>query len=337
MYNIFETKREEKEIMSDFSELAEPKKAMLENFAELNKHAQEQSVLRLCEVADYASDLSAALLSLLQMDVAPPDALLLLKDSAKTLFSELFEMPSCEYAQRHEILWQARRLSFADSALLAKLFLERLVSKGVRLREEDFVLTEDVLPIYAYVKNAFADEAYEVITENLPDARVCYVNSFAEGARLLLSGEVGYCLFPIEENGDMRLPTVEGLLTVHKLCIQRILPVFGLDGLAELKYALVSRGVHVEPYQKDDDRYFEFHLEISDDSPELSDLLSAIALFGLSLFRIHTVAYEGDVQTGSSYTLVVRSQGEDFLPLIVYLALFFESYRIIGIYKNLES
>ena len=141
----------------------------------------------------------------------------------------------------------------------------------------------------------------------------------------------------MEEKGDMRLPTVENLLSEHKLSIHRILPVFGFDGLADLKYALVSKGVHVESYQKEDDRYLEFDFELTQGAPPLGELLSAIDLFGLSLYRIHTKGCAKAAQNGSSYTLVVRSQGTDFLSLIVYLTLFFDSYRIIGIYKNLEA
>lgn len=322
--------------MSDFSELAQLKVQMLENFKELFLHAAEDSTLRLCEIADYASELARFLVSLMQMEVDSSDGLLLLKDGISEFFAMRSEFEQDLPVNREEILWQLDRFCKGDAALLVKLFLEKLSSLDIRLYEEDFAHTDDVPPIYAYVKNTLSDEAFDVITENLPDARVRYITSFAEGARLLLSGEVGYCLFPIEEKGGMRLPTVENLLKTKMLCIHRIVPVFGFDGLADLKYALVSRGVRVEPYREEDDRYFEFSFEEGEESPSLSELLSAIDLFGLTLYRIHSIASEGD-EKGNSYTLVVRSQGVDFLPLIIYLTLFFDTHRIIGIYKNLES
>ena len=220
--------------------------------------------------------------------------------------------------------------------MLISLLLEKLVEKKIALSEEDFLLFDDASCVFAYVKNTLADEAYDVITENVPDARVRYVSSFSEGVRALLTGEVGYLLLPIEEKGGLRLPTVENLLFTENLKIRRIVPVFGFDGAADIKYAMISKTAYIEAYQKEDDRYLEIHIPAEDENFPLSSLLFAITLYGMHLYRIHSVSTERSGEIEKSLSLVLKSQGESFVPLLSYLTLFFENFTVVGIYKNLE-
>jgi hypothetical protein len=153
---------------------------------------------------------------------------------------------------------------------------------------------------------------------------------------MLLGDEVGYCLFPIEEKGGLRLPTVENLLFTQNLKIRRIVPVFGFDGLADLNYALVSKSVYIEPYQREDDRYMEIHIPARDENFSLNAFLFALTLYKMHLYRIQTVSVDRGGEREDYLSLVLQSQGDDFIPILSYLALFCAKYTIVGIYKNLE-
>ena len=223
----------------------------------------------------------------------------------------------------------------SDKAVFAKIFVNSLSECGIVLSEADFLPEGTGEELVVYVKNKLADEAFDVFSEELDDPRVMYAKDFREAARAVSRGDAAYCLLPLEEGQGVRIPSVSSLLYSEDLKINSVTPVFGPDGGADMKYALISRYFSVPAIQEDSDRYFEFRLgEINTDT--ISSILSAASLFGASVYRINSAVITTDSGTEEGITLVLSGTGIDFTPLIVYLTVFMPAFVAVGIYDNIE-
>ncbi len=222
-----------------------------------------------------------------------------------------------------------------DKIVFTELFRDMIGEKGILITEKDFLPTASGAETFTYVRNSLADEAYEVFSEEFKDPRVKYSLSLSEAARAVSKGESEYALLPLEEKGGARLASVAELLFKEDLKINSVTPVFGFEGLADMKYALVSKHFFVPDVKEDDDRYLEIRLRV-DSSISLSELLCAAEAFGISLYRINTISFETEDGSAQYYSIVFRDEGKDFTLLLIYLTLFSGAYAPIGLYKNLE-
>ena len=221
-----------------------------------------------------------------------------------------------------------------DEAVFCTLFFEYLKNHGVSLSEKDFFAYPPNDETFVYVKNAFADEAYDVFSQDFSDPRLKYAPSFKEAVKLVCGNIVSYCLLPIEERG-VRLPTVEELIFRNDCKINSVIPVFGFDGNADLKYALVSKNIYRADYFVDDDRYFEIRIPL-DCEHGLSRLAICSEELHVSIYRVNTLTFSTEDGEKSYFSVVLKSLGGDFALLLVYLTLFLSDYIPVGIYKNLE-
>jgi hypothetical protein len=140
---------------------------------------------------------------------------------------------------------------------------------------------------------------------------------------------------PLEEGGDYRIPMVNALIYANDLKILSVTPVFGFDGNADLKCALVASGFTPIPYSSEDDRYLELLIPKSDGS-EISAVLMSASSFGAEAYRINSVNFDGDSGNESYYSVILKRQGENFVDVLTYLSVFVSGYLPVGIYKNLE-
>ena len=319
--------------MFDSEWIADISPIIHENITDVDRELYQNIALSISELSSLSDALTSTLSYYISLELSLFDAFIAMReDIQRSLMHKDFPATGYPAMVKHMVDDMHQK----DKALLVYLLFEKMRQKDIAVREEDFLTLGDDIPVFAYVKNTLADEAYDVITENIPDARVRYVSSFSEGARMLIGGEVGYCLFPIEEKGGLRLPTIENLLFTQNLKIRRIVPVFGFDGLADLNYALVSKSIYIEPYQREDDRYLEIHIPAQNELFSLSAFLFALTLYRMQLYRIHTVSVDRGGEREDYLSLVLKTQGESFIPVLSYLTLFCEHYTIVGIYKNLE-
>ena len=222
-----------------------------------------------------------------------------------------------------------------DRVALCREFVSLASDCDYPLTERDFLPSGEREEDIVYVKNALADEAYDVFAEEFHRPRVTYSTSLRDSALAISSGEAGYCLLPLEEKGGVRLHTVAELIYRNDLKINAVTPVFGLDGNAELKYALVSKYFSIPRRGNDDERYLE--IRIGEDSfSDLAELICSLSLFGMSLYRIDTVSFINDGESERFVNLVIREGEGLFTHLLVYLALFVSDFTTVGIYLNLE-
>ena len=228
----------------------------------------------------------------------------------------------------------SRQMDCVDKAMICRMLLSCLKYGGRTVSEADFFGDEPPEETFVYVKNQLADEAYEIFSEELKDPRVYYSKSFKEAAELVSAGRAGYCLLPLEEHG-IRLRTVDQLIFSEDLKISGVSPVFGFDGLADMKYAMISRRLTPPKFSQGDDRYLEIRIP-QDADLSLGELIFSAESFGHSVYRISTVSLTTEEGERAFYSVLLRGGETDFTHLLTYLTLFSEEFIPVGIYKNLE-
>ena len=305
----------------------------MSNIAELSRLQLIQCERRICEIAELAERAATASLEMINDGAGIYDILMMTSEEYMSDGSTVHTEALAENLEK--LQFQLERLSLMDKAHFAELYAAALRSSGISVSESDFLPEAPSAETFVYVKNAYADEAYDVFAEGFDDPRVRYAGSFKEAVGLVDSGEVTYCLLPLEERGA-RLATIAELLYRYELKINSVIPVFGIDGTADIKYALVSRGYTVPTRDPDDDRYLEIRLA-GDGAATLSELLTVAESYAVRVYRVNTLAFPTEEGKREYYSVVFSGEDVDFTTLLVFLTLFFTDYTAVGIYKNLET
>lgn len=305
----------------------------MSNIAELSRLQLIQCERRICEIAELADRAVASSLEMIADGAGIYDILMMTSEEYRSDGSVIHTEALAENLAR--LQFQLERLSLMDKAHFAELYTAALRSSGISVSENDFLRESPSAETFVYVKNAYADEAYDVFAEEFEDPRVRYAVSFKEAVGLVDSGEVTYCLLPLEERGA-RLATIAELLYRYELKINSVIPVFGIDGTADIKYALVSRGYTVPTRDPDDDIYLEIRLA-GDGAATLSELLTVAESYSIRVYRVNTLAFPTEEGRKEYYSVVFSGEDVDFTTLLVFLTLFSVDYTAVGIYKNLET
>lgn len=308
-----------------------PPKVLRENVLSI---AKKQSLLeerRICELSETARYAAEYLLALSDGGMPPMDALSLLSlGEENAVIHEGALSQAMPYLDLH-----AKSLSSLDKAVFVSLLAEHLAERGLCPKESDFLPSASAKEIFTYVKNLYADEAYDVFAQSFEDPRLFYSESLRDAVAAVEDGRAGYCLLPLEEKGGIRLASVSQMLYRSDLRIASVTPVYGYGEETGLTYALISRGFCIPPVEGEDDRYLELRL-LKETCP-LSELLMAAEIFGARVYRIQTLQLESGTEQKSFYSVVLCSEGRDFVLLLMYLFTFVKDFAPIGIYSNLEA
>lgn len=222
-----------------------------------------------------------------------------------------------------------------DKVELSSILTDKFEAVGRAFYESDFLPEYNAEQTFTYVRNSLSDEAYDVFSQQFDDPRVNYSDSFKQACFAVADGEVGYCILPLEERGGMRIPGIASLISALDLKVVAVTPVFGLEGTADMKYALVGRGFKIPPIEPDNDRYLEIKLDI-DSRLTPAMLLSAAEALGLSVYKAGTMTIMDNGEPIAFYSVIFKDGGGGFVPFLVFLTLFAGEYTPIGIYENLE-
>jgi len=304
--------------------------------ANIGKISNHQSLLeeqRICELSELSADAVSYAFRMEKEGYGVYEILSIIAEGFLSQ-SETPHEPSLD-ENKMRLSAYLKMTSAYDKITFTELFYDMMKEAGHEISEGDFLKTVQGDSTFAYVKNSLADEAYDVFTQDFSDARVRYSKTLSDAARLVAVGEVGYALLPLEERGGARLSTVAELIFKEDLKINSVTPVFGYEGTADMKYALVSRGFNVPSVCTDDDRYLEIRLR-ADLSVPLSELFWAAESLGCTVYRVNTIVFDTDDGPVNYYSVVFKDEDKDFSSLLVYLTLFSGAYTPIGIYKNLE-
>ena len=288
---------------------------------------------RICEIAELALVTAEGFAALKNDGYGFYEIVEMLRDTAYTYSGT--ECGGALVENRERIRSYLNSVSSADKGIFSELLVKALDDKGIFAREDEFLLSDSGDETVTYVKNKLADEAFDVFSQELDDPRVFYSATFKDAAQAVANGKTRYCILPLEELGGARLSGIEELIFKHDLKINLITPVFGVDGMADMKYALISKQFFVPELSEDDDRYIEIKLQ-GDDSTELLDVITAANALGIGVYRVNTLCLDVGEGERVNFTLVLRRGGKAFVDMLFYLAFFSQSHTVVGIYKNLE-
>ena len=305
----------------------------LQNLALLTDGLALQAEKRICELRELAESLADAALIFFREGYGIYEVLGIVDDGLQ------FDTKAESYSPLAENVGSVNSYLFAlsaeDKALFSKYFADSLRLRKVPVKESEFLKEEKNEETFIYVKNLLADEAYDVFSQEFSDPRISYAHSFREAVDAVSSGTVAHCILPLEERGGARISGIASMLFSEELKINSVTPVFGIDGSADMKYALVSRNFYIPEFDPDDDRYLEIRLS-AQSSDVLRELLIAAEAHGVEVYRVNTVVFDTDDGSEPYFNVVLKKNKEDFSDFLVFLTLFCPSYTAIGIYKNLE-
>ncbi len=306
---------------------------VLSNMKRLSREQSILEELRMYELHDIALPMADLSIELLDEGLDIYEILSLLSASLTFEDYPLSDETTPEY--RRFISRNHNNLYRADRASLTEQYLHRLMRQGHSLTERDFFPTSRAGQTFTYVRNSLSDEAYDVFSQDFSDPKVSYSSTFKECAQAVSSGKAAYCLLPLEDRGGVRLHTVSEIIFRNDFKINAVIPVFGPDGTADVKYAMVSKRFSIPKKKKDDDLYLEIRLGMSSDSL-LPELFCAIDYFGMSVYRVNTLTFDTEGEREAYYSAVIKGGKDGFVPILTYMSLFVRDFVPVGIYKNLE-
>ena len=304
-----------------------------ENISSLSERESVIYEMRICELSASAEDAALTVFEMLGSGYGAYEALYVISEGIRRASASPHDEHLPE--NRERLIEHIRLLDAFDKIVFSELLSDKLRKMGRAPRERDFLSEGKKGGVIAYVKNPLADEAYDVFSQEIDEPRLKYCHSLAESARCVSSGETEFALLPLEERGGARLASVMELLFREDIRIASVTPVFGFEGNADMKYALVSKAYFLPTVEAGDDRYLEIRMR-ADASIPLSELFLATDKLGINIYRINTISFETDEGSAPYYSIVFRDDGGDFSGLLLYLTLFAGTYTTVGLYKNLE-
>ena len=307
--------------------------AVLSNLERLSREQSIISEQRMLELSDIALPMVDTSIALFQDGLECYEMLSVLSDEVMSFNYPLSEDTTPD--SRTIVRKNLDTLVYNDRAVLTELYLMTLSDAGYHFTERDFLPCTYGEETFTYVRNRFSDEAYDVFSQDFTDPKVRYSSTFKECSQAVSSGDVTYCLLPLEERGGVRLPSVSEIIFRNDFKINSVIPVFGPDGNADMKYALVSKNFTVPERIKDDDLYLEIRVDTGDDSPIL-EVFAAVKRFGMSIYRVNTVTFYTEGEEETYFSVVIKDCGNTFASLLTYFTLFIRDFVPVGIYKNLE-
>ncbi len=288
---------------------------------------------RICELASLAEEAVSVVSDMLTSGYGIYEALFIITEGMGGIDTEPHDGHLFE--NRFRLVTHLKLVDAFDKFVFSDLLFAELTKRGLKLSESAFLSEKRGNGIIAYVKNPLGDEAFDVFSEEINDARLKYCRSISEAAKYVSGGECEFALLPLEERGGSRLASVMELVFKEDLRIASVTPVFGFEGDADMKFALVSKNYSLPTIEDGDDRYLEIRMR-ADASIPLSELFVATDALGINIYRINTISFETDEGKIPYYSIVFRDDGADFSGLLLYLTLFAGAYTTVGLYKNLE-
>ena len=307
--------------------------AVLSNLKRLSKEQSILTELRIYELYDIALEMAENSSRLFDDGLDAYEILSLLSESIELGDYPIFD--KFEPAFGDLITRCHTMLSSTDRILLTELYLDICRRNFRALTEGDFLPGAYGEETFTYVRNSLADEAYDVFSQDFQEPRVRYSHTLKDAAAAVSSGEVTYCLLPLEERGGARLHTVSDIIFRNDFKINSVISVFGIDGNADIKYALVSKSFIVPERAEDDDMYLEIRLG-KDSDTSLSELCYAVDRLEMSVYRVNTLTFETEGESETYFSVVIKGGKGDFSPILTYMTLFLRDFVPLGIYKNIE-
>ena len=281
-----------------------------------------------------------ALAFLLELAQAHGELLAAREHAALPLLRELFsgELPLAPHSSH--LSENGAPLTFAlqaGSEALLPIYANSLVA-ACRAAKNPLTLS-DFLPLrentaarIAYMKNAYADEAYDLLTPHLPSPTVSYTDSYRAACEEVSAREADFCILPYKNAGGY-LTATEALAERYALCRVDSCRVFHADGTDVTHFALYSRNFLSREAQAPCTLLYRFPYE---EEIAVSRHFSVLGSFQIKATRFFAEAGEDDAH--AMYARITAAiPKKTLIPFLTYLATFTREVVICGLYKEKEA
>lgn len=205
--------------------------------------------------------------------------------------------------------------------------------EGAELTLSDFLyLTSKKTARIAYMKNPYADEAYEALSPALSSTTVSYTDSYRAACEDVATGDADFCILPYENAGG-EISTTEALAERYALCRVQSCRVFHADGTDVTHFALYGKDF----LPIDEGAACTLLYRFPYDKEELLARHFA-ALGAFSVNAAHFCARRNeDEDSPMRAHVTARIPKKALIPFLTYLTVFVRDSVICGLYKENES
>jgi hypothetical protein len=217
--------------------------------------------------------------------------------------------------------------------LSAEALLDRRSAEGIADATD-----EPIRNRVCYLRNYYADRAYNIFSTAIDEPTVMYSTDFAGVCEDVYYGRAKYCILPVENSSDGMLTGFRTLIGKYDLnmaltCDVRTQQQQQQEEDAYTRFALLRRGIG-SPIKIKGSRRFEFTVTFDENGATLCDIIDAADAFGLRLDRINSLpaSYSG---RSSAYDLIFTCQGEGLPEFITFLSLEAPQFTVVGIYPHI--
>ncbi len=218
-----------------------------------------------------------------------------------------------------------------DKLTVCGFLADRYQSGGTLPRKAE----DEAAPKIAYLKNAYADDAFRRFSEVFEEPTVTYAADFTAVCEEVYYGRADMCILPLDSSRDAKLISFYRLIGKYELRIVMSCDVSSGDGVMT-RYALLRKSAFL-PSEKQDKKgelFFEFSF-VPDESSALCDVLTAAADCGLKLYKVDALPL---TYTDSEflYDVILRCP-ETPEVFALYMSLAVPQYELLGVYRHMGA
>ncbi|MBE6557640.1 MAG: hypothetical protein E7661_01320 [Ruminococcaceae bacterium] len=249
-----------------------------------------------------------------------------------------------------------RHLGLYERLTLYQLITEKMPRLPILTHRDDTLLPAAAKGRIAYMTGSFVDKAYIRFAEELPHCRAAGFHSFIDACEEVWGGLCEYCILPLENSVEGKLPGFAKLMVKYRLHIIAVCDVTGTGGRGEettrfalLRLADEDRAAEISPLATRDHPVTHIELLHTTASPGFSEIVAAAEFCGLSLARADTLPAEElyPLLSGNSFSAdkepvaplistVWETEKSALSAFLCYLSLEASDDPILGLYPHLS-
>lgn len=192
-------------------------------------------------------------------------------------------------------------------------------------------------PKIAYLKNAFADDAFLKFAKVLGNPSVDYQSDFQSVCEEVYYSRADMCILPLDSSRDAKLIGFCRLIDKYELKIVLTCDITaGADGVTT-RYALLSKNLTFSDDLPDccDARFLELSFVPSEEIT-LAELLTAAGNFGLKLYKVDAIPLTYS-DNDFAYDVILHCPDRAVEPFALFMALAAPQYETLGVYAHIKD
>ena len=189
-------------------------------------------------------------------------------------------------------------------------------------------LSSKALGRIAYVQNSYNDVVFNHFATIVDGAKAAYYDHMTDVCESVISGNVQYCILPVETGKDGKLLSFYDMIMSNDL---KIIAEFDLktgDGVTFTRYALLSSAVQPTKI-KSGSRFLEISYADTDNLA-VKDVILAAEYCNLNVYSIDTLF----IDNSKSVNIVFESNGADTRTFLTYLTIDCPDHMVLGHYQR---